>query len=53
MRTPKQSTKCATASSRVRRALDDLGAITSELAATRGRSEARPIVTGLLSVGST
>jgi hypothetical protein len=32
----------------IRRALDDLGAITSELAATRGRKEAQRILTDLL-----
>jgi len=32
----------------IRRALDDLGAITSELAATRGRTEAQRILTDLL-----
>jgi hypothetical protein len=32
----------------IRRALDDLGAITTELAATRGRKEARRILTDLL-----
>jgi hypothetical protein len=32
----------------IRRALDDLGAVTSELAAVRGRTEAQRILTGLL-----
>jgi hypothetical protein len=32
----------------IRRALDDLGAVTSELAATRGRTEAQRILTDLL-----
>jgi len=32
----------------IRRALDDLGAVTSELSATRGRSEAQRILTDLL-----
>jgi ATP/maltotriose-dependent transcriptional regulator MalT len=32
----------------IRRALDDLGAITTELAATRGRNEAQRILTDLL-----
>jgi hypothetical protein len=32
----------------IRRALDDLGAVTSELAAIRGRTEAQRILTGLL-----
>jgi len=32
----------------IRRALDDLGAVTTELAATRGRQEAQRILTDLL-----
>ena len=32
----------------IRRALDDLGAVTSELAAMRGRNEAERILTDLL-----
>jgi Mg2+ and Co2+ transporter CorA len=32
----------------IRRALDDLGAVTTELSATRGRTEAQRILTDLL-----
>jgi hypothetical protein len=35
----------------IRRALDNLGAVTSELAAIRGRKEAQRILTDLLATG--